>query len=154
MHQTRSSIVLGSALVATLTFAQGFTADALAAASSVETGQTSALRDVCDGKGFGCAKGHSDGYADGNRCLPPNPTGSPDSGQPDYRYGYDAGYAAGRARGGCGGGGGQSRKAALRAAGAAQGASDADTFHRCVRRNFRDMPKPYKRGYRSANPYC
>ncbi|MET7464976.1 hypothetical protein [Nonomuraea sp. NPDC005501] len=156
MHSTRSFIVLGSALVATLTLSQGFAVEALAAPSQANADVTALQTrlDPCDGKGHGCSKGYSDGYADGVRCQPSNPHGSPDSGQPDYTYGYDVGYTAGRTRGGCGGQGSSSRKAQLRSAGAAQGASDAQTFGQCVRSNFRGMPKPFRRGYKSANPFC
>ncbi|HUR07862.1 MAG TPA: hypothetical protein VM347_35335 [Nonomuraea sp.] len=156
MIERGSLVVFGSALVAALVLPQGFTMAAQAARSQARAGATALsarLDDPCENKGHGCSKGYSDGYADGVRCQAAQPGGHPDSGQPDYGYGYDVGWAAGRKHAGCGGGG-SSGRAQLRQQGESQGASDANTYHQCVKKHFKGMPKPFKRGYRSANPYC
>lgn len=157
----RSFIILGSALVAALAVPTGFTAEASAASSQANTAAAapSALRDPCDGKGAGCAKGHSDGYADGRRCLQADPAAR-DTGQADYSYGYHIGYREGWDASQCGQKGKPAepgkaeRKAAERAAGEAQGESDADDFGKCKKSSLKGESKAFKRGYRDANPFC
>ncbi|GGP06801.1 hypothetical protein GCM10012278_32260 [Nonomuraea glycinis] len=154
MLGTRSYKILGAALVACL--AAPLSAAEVSAAQypthSVIT-VTSAKVDPCDGRGHGCPLGYEDGLADGRRCIARRPGHSPDSSKPDYSVGYAAGYDKGSEKCGDGKPHGQSKKAQLREAGAAQGAADA-AERRCKRSSLAGKPKPYKVGYRRANPFC
>ncbi|MBB2909954.1 hypothetical protein FHS43_001200 [Streptosporangium becharense] len=167
MSGRHSSVILRSALVVSLALPQGFAAEVLAAPSPAGAGVTTRPaqpEDPCHGRGHGCAKGVSDGRADGARCIAESPGSHPDSGQPDYGHGYSIGHAAGWAQSKCGERAPaqpqnpaepqQSRRAQQRAAGEARGADDAATFHRCKRSSYRGQSRAYKRGYRAANQYC
>ncbi|MEV6154867.1 hypothetical protein AB0L53_31455 [Nonomuraea sp. NPDC052129] len=149
MIERGALVVLGSALVAALALPQGFTA----AVPATRTAALSTRLNPCDDKGQGCAKGYSDGYANGVRCQPSRPGKHPASGQPDYKLGYKVGWAVGRKHAGCGGGG-TSGRAQSRHQGKRRGAADAARFHRCVKGHFKGRSKTFKHGYRAANPHC
>ncbi len=161
MLRNRSLAILGTALVASLAIPSSFAAEAMAASSRANPEVTAPLakRDPCMGKGSGCAKGMSDGYADGVRCQPRNPSSHANSSDPDYGYGYEIGWADGWKHSECGGSTPSqpkkpSAKLQQRAAGEAAGESDADDLQRCVRSHYRGHSKSFKNGYLEANPYC
>jgi hypothetical protein len=156
-----SFIILGPVLAASLALPQGFAAEAVAAPSQANLEVTAPSADnECDKKEHGCAKGLSDGLFDGRSCLHARPGDSPNSGEPDYSYGYAIGHAAGWKEKGCGGASSsgtpqkQSRKAEQRAAGEARGVADAATHHRCKRSSYRGHSNAFKRGYKDANQHC